>query len=385
MFSERITPDFKLRDLSVRSSFNALKYLDILLLLLMAALLVIGSLFIYGTGQQIGGEFINYWLRNLLWIGLGSIGFLFFALIDYRLLAKWSWLMYIAVVLLLVLVLFAGKEINNARSWLEVPILGFTIQPAELAKPVTLLFLCWLVSRTGFRINRMADLIFFGIILALPFFLITQQPDYGTALVYIPVALVIAFAGGLSWRLIAGGLVALVILCPLAYNLVLAPHQQERIKTFVTPAEDISDTGWNAYQSMLAVGSGGMYGKGFMNGTQHALGYLPQTVAPSDFIYSVIGEETGFIGSAAVICAFMGVLLCCFRGATLAKDKLGSFICLGVATLLFVHVYVNIGMTIGASPIIGIPLPFISYGGSFMICIMACMGLVENVYIRSRT
>ena len=366
----------------MRGSFRTLKEIDILLVLLMSALLVIGFLFIYGTGQQIGGDFTGYWQRNLMWIGLGSVGFLFFSLIDYHLLAKWSWLMYIAGILLLILVLIAGKEINNARSWL--PVMGFTIQPAELAKPVTLLFLCWLVSRPGFRINRIPDLIFFGIISGLPFFLITQQPDYGTALVYIPIALVIAFFGGLSWRLIAGGAVALIVVCPLAYNLLLAPHQQDRIKTFVTATEDVSDTGWNAYQSMLAVGSGGVYGKGFMNGTQHTLGYLPQTVAPSDFIFSVIGEETGFIGSGAVLCAFLGVLLCCLRHASLASDKLGSYICLGVATLLFVHVYVNIGMTIGASPIIGIPLPFISYGGSFMLCIMACMGLVENVYMRSR-
>lgn len=377
-----MTPKLTRSRLSLRDFFSPIKHLDLGVLILMGLLLVLGSFFIYGAGQQLGGDFAGYWIRHLLWIGVGWIGFLFFLLIDYRLLGKWSWLFYVGALLLLLLVLFAGTEINNARRWLWVG--GFSLQPSELAKPVTLLFVCWLASRRGFRINRLPDLIFLGLITSLPILLIIRQPDHGTALVFVVAALAVAFGAGLSWRFIILGLLIAALALPLAYNFAMAPYQRARIKTFLTPAEKVGNEGWNAHQSILAVGSGGMYGKGFRQGTQHVMGYLPQTVAPTDFIFSVIAEELGFVGAGATICAFLGLLLGCLRIAARAPDEFGAFLCVGVAALLFVHVYVNIGMTVGASPIIGMPLPFISYGGSFIVSIMAAMGMVENVYARSR-
>ncbi|MFW5996934.1 MAG: FtsW/RodA/SpoVE family cell cycle protein [Lentisphaeria bacterium] len=348
----------------------------------MGLLLALGGFFMYGAGQQLGGVYAGYWLRHILWIAVGMFGFLFFLLIDYRLLGKWSWLFYVGGLLLLAVVLFAGIEINYARRWLALG--GFTIQPSEFAKPVTLLFVCWLASRRGFRINRLPDLIFLGLITSLPILLIIRQPDHGTALVFVILALAVAFSAGLSWRFILAGCLIVALALPVAYKFAMAPYQRARIRTFLTPAENVGAEGWNAHQSILAVGSGGMYGKGFREGTQHVMGYLPRTVAPTDFIFSVIAEELGFIGAGAIICAFLGLLLCCLRIAAGAPDRFGTFLCIAVATLLFVHVYVNIGMTIGASPIIGMPLPFISYGGSFMVSVMAAMGMVENVHARSK-
>jgi rod shape determining protein RodA len=354
--------------------------LDLSMMLLVGILIVTGSLFIYGTGQQIGGRFEGYWIRQLVWIAAGAAGFAAMVVIDYRKLGLWSGVLFLFGLALLVLVLFIGKEINSARSWLRFG--GVTLQPAELAKPATVFFLAWLASRSAFRLNRFPDLCCFGCAAALPVLLIARQPDWGTALVFVPAALAIAFIAGLPWRYILLTAIVTAILLPVAYQFALGERQKERILTFLSPSEDISDAGWNAHQSLLAVGSGQNFGKGFMRGNQHRLGYLPRTVAPTDFIFSVIGEETGFVGAGAVVCAFLGILICCLHSAAVAPDRFGACLCVGVAAIIFTHVYINIGMTIRAAPIIGIPLPFLSYGGSFMVGMMLCIGLVESVHVR---
>lgn len=360
--------------------FSALKRLDISLVILSLVLLASGILFVYGAGHQIGGKFEAYWWRQLAFTILGVGAFTTCVVIDYRILGRWSWLLYLAGISLLILVLVAGREINNAKSWLVL--FRFTLQPAELAKPASVIFLAWLTSRPVFRINRILDLLIFGLLASLPVLLIAQQPDYGTALVFVPAAFAILFTGGLSWRFILMALLIVMLASPLVYHFVLAPHQRDRIQTFMNPADDISDAGWNAHQSLLAVGSGGTTGKGFMKGNQHVLGYLPKTVASTDFIFSVIGEETGFIGAGAIVCAFVGILICCLRTAANAPDRFGALICAGVTGILLTHVYVNVGMTIRAAPIIGIPLPFLSYGGSFMLGTMISLGLVQSVHVR---
>lgn len=359
---------------------RVIRRLDLPFMVLTAVLLITGILFIYGTGQEIGGRFVGYWGRQLLWMTLGIIAFIATVLIDYRVLGRWAWLLYLAGLALLVLVLVAGTEINDARSWITIP--GGTLQPAELAKPATLIFLAWLASRPASRLGRLLHLGVFALAAATPAMLIAKQPDWGTGLVFVPLALSIAFVSGMAWRHVIIGVAIVLLTVPVAYRLLLVEHQRERIQTFLRPSEDISNAGWNAHQSLLAVGSGGVWGKGYKRGTQHVLGYLPKTVAPTDFIFSVIGEETGFVGAGAMVCAFLGILICCLRTAALATDRLGAFICVGVATLLFTHIYINIGMTIRAAPIIGIPLPLVSYGGSFLLGTMICLGLVQNVHIR---
>jgi rod shape determining protein RodA len=264
---------------------------------------------------------------------------------------------------------------------LRLPWGEVTLQPAELAKPATLLFLSWLVSRPALRLHRMWFLVSVSVVTAIPVVLICIQPDWGTAAVFVPMALVVVFLGGLRWRWIAMGLVGILAAAPVVSR-SLDQHQKERIEIFLQPAKDVSDAGWNAHQSLLAVGSGGVWGKGFMAGTQHVLGFLPRPVTPTDFIFSVVGEETGFIGAGAVVCAFLGVILCCLRSAASAADEFGVFLSAGMAALLFVHVYVNIGMTVQVAPIVGIPLPLVSYGGSFMLSVMIGVGLVQSVHVR---
>ncbi len=355
-----------------------LRRLDPIMLAMMVVLLCTGILFIYGSGQQLGGRFAGYWHRQLLFVGAGLVAFAVLAACDYRRLAWLVPLAYAASCALLVLLFFFGKTINGSRSWFVIG--PFTLQPAELAKPATILFLAWLATRTAVRLNRWLDIAIFGLAAGLPVFLVSRQPDWGTALVFVPVAVAMAFAGGLPWRHLLAAALLVAILAPLSYHFVLRDYQRSRIDTFFRPAADRTGAGYNANQSLLAVGSGGLFGKGVGRGDQYKLGYLPRNVAPTDFIFSVIGEETGLVGGLILIGALLALIGTCLRSAIATDDPFGALLCVGVATVLFVHTYVNIGMTIGAAPIIGIPLPLVSYGGSFMVGTLLCLGLAHSVY-----
>ncbi|OGV65165.1 MAG: hypothetical protein A3K19_26755 [Lentisphaerae bacterium RIFOXYB12_FULL_65_16] len=366
----------------ILEALRLLLRVDPILVALMMLLVGTGILFIYGAGQETGGRLAGYWVRQLCWAGAGVLCFVILTVCDYQVLGRWSWLFYAACAALLVVVKMVGVTTYHSQSWLEVPFLpGVRVQPAEFAKPVLLLFIAWIASRPMWRTSRTWFAVPVLAAAGLPILLIALQPDWGTALVFMPFTLVVIFVAGIRWRWVLLGVLAVALVAPLGYTR-LKPHQKERIQTFLHMSRDISDQGWNAHQSMLAVGSGGMWGKGYMQGTQHVLGFLPRTVAPTDFIFSVIAEETGFVGSAAVVCAFIGLILCCLRTAMVAPDALGSYLAVGVATILFTHAYINIGMTMQAAPIIGIPLPFVSYGGSFMLGTMAAMGLVQSVHVR---
>lgn len=372
-----ITPTWKTcRRLLVR--------MDFLLLFCILLLLLIGVQTIYSAGQEAGGNFAHYWIKQLSWGGIGLAAYLGIALLDYRKTGRGAWLFYAAALVLLVLVLLpgVGRSINRSQSWL--PLWGITLQPAELAKPATLFLLAWIASRPGWRPDFLGPLLPLGAVLAIPVLLIGLQPDWGTALVFAGIFIPMIFAGAFPWRYILVGVALAAVLAPLSYAYVLSPKHRSRIDNFVRPSNDITDTGWNAHQSLLAVGSGGFKGKGFMKGTQHVLGFLPRTVAPTDFIFSVIAEENGFIGAAVVSGAFLVIILRCLRIAALAEDEFGAYIAAGVAGLFLTHAYINIGMNIQAAPIIGIPLPLVSYGGSFMLCSLISLGLVQAVYVRHR-
>ena len=217
-------------------------------------------------------------------------------------------------------------------------------------------------------------------VVALPFILIKMQPDLGTALILIPVVGFTAFAARLKWRyLIILGAIALIIL-PAAY-FSLKDYQRDRIMVFLDPERDPQNRGWNQLQAEMAIGSGGFTGKGFMQSTQNPMGYLPQTVSNSDFIFPVIAEETGFIGSLFVVLMFMLLLFSVLRTALLAADDFGRYLCVGVATVIFFHSVINIGMSIRLTPVTGLPLPLISYGGTFLVAMLVYLGIVHSIYV----
>jgi len=383
-------------------------------------LLLFGVTFIYGAGVEIGGDFASKWYRQLIWIGLGLTLYFTVALCDLRQLGRFSWIVYVLGILFLLLLFPLGITLNSARSWLRLPGIGL-FQPSEIAKPTTLLFMSWAASRHAVRYSYLPIALPVFAVFFLPFILVCAQPDYGTGLVFIPFTLAITFITGIRWRWLIAGLLLAALGAPMLF-LSMNSKQQERVKVFLEPpakaivtvlddeqAETAKNTtpddapvgwrqrwarkteefirppsgqardNWNAQQSLLAVGSGGLTGKGFLKGTQHVLGYLPKTVAPTDFIFSVIAEETGFLGSAILLGLITSLILCYCRTALISQNPFGSCLAIGVATIFLTHTAINVGMTVQAAPIIGIPLPFVSYGGSFMLGSMLLAGLEPSM------
>lgn len=344
----------------------------------MFLLLTIGALFIYGTGQQVGGiHAALIWKKQLLFMGIGIVIWFFLIFFDYRWLIPGTFVIYPVSLVLLVAVLLFGTELYGAKRWLSIG--GFSYQPSELAKLGVILVVSFLLSRRKADINKPLWALGVVSLTAVPFLLIYKEPDLGTALVLLPIVGAILFAAHLKLRWILALLVLLLATAPILY-MNLKPYQKERIHTFLNPESDPTDLGWNAVQANLAVGRGGVTGKGFMEGTHCSLGYLPRTVANSDFIFPVIAEETGFIGAFFLLTLYAVLMFSILRTAMLAPDDFGRYLCVGIGALLMTHVAVNIGMCIRLLPITGLPLPLVSYGGSFMVSMMIYLGIIQSVY-----
>lgn len=393
-------------DGNTRSRFTRLNGLLVLAVLL---LLGIGVLFIFSAGSM--GETVGakgaralLYRRQMLWVGIGTVCFIFLSVLDYRKMIGMGWLFYAASLVLLVAVLVIGEKIYGARRWIDFGIPGMRLQPAELAKLGVILALGQYLSRPELDVGRWRTIGVALLIMAVPMALIMKEPDLGTAFILVPITFASLVVVGVPWRklaLMAGGGVAVVLLVlavmflPAGFGasaetqkaimggVGINPYQRERVMTFFDPGRDPLRSGWNLRQSRIAVGSGGLWGKGFRRGDQNILEFLPKSVAPTDFIYSVIAEETGFVGSVLVIGLFGMLIVAGMSAAVWSADRTGRLLCTGVVTMLFCHVVVNIGMTVGVFPVTGLPLPLISYGGTFMVVVMAGLGLIHSVYSRS--
>jgi len=347
---------------------------------------------------------------QIVWLFVGAGVYVTASMIDYKFYLKHShWVLFGAIILLLLLHTPLGEERFGARRWINLRF--FSFQPSEAAKLGTLIAVASLLARSKVRTTRQSlqVLVRVGLIISVPMLLIFAQPDLGSALVIPPMVFALLYVSQLpkSFFAIAIGLfmlfVALIGFDIYRYNkfldeknltptsqtgifekhswVPLRDYQRNRILSFVAPAKvDPLGIGWNLSQSLISVGSGGLTGKGWREGTQAKLGYLPRAVAHNDFIFSVLAEEKGFLGSSFVI-ALYGVILCNgIRIAGIAKDRFGTLLALGATIILSVHVLVNIGMTIGLMPITGLPLPFLSYGGSFLLSCCLLQGLIQSVY-----
>ncbi|MBQ7209123.1 MAG: rod shape-determining protein RodA [Lentisphaeria bacterium] len=365
--------------------------LDLVQIFSVLGLLGIGLVFIYSTGRGYGGGGSQAFFRQLQWIGLGSCLWLLCALTDYRRaafrLAVFS--AYAAVVVLLILTLRFGVRIYGAVRWIEIG--SVRLQPSEFAKVVMVLFLAVVFSAPRFDVNRKTGLLLSLLIFTPLFFLIAREPDLGSAAVLLPAYIGMIFCAGLRWRpiliatvavLLIGGAIALNE--TLRIRPLLRDYQRDRIRVFFNPDSDRRNRGYNVYQSRLAVGSGGFSGKGIGRGEQNTLGFLPHTVANNDFIFSVIAEETGYAGSLILLGLYALLMYSIWRTAFLACDPLGRFIACGIGCLMIFHIFVNIGMSIGIAPVTGLPLPFVSYGGSFILASMASCGLLQSVHRHRR-
>lgn len=357
-----------------------LKNTDYIILGLAIFLVVIGVLGIYSAGINSTNSG-NEYLKQILWLGVSLIVLAAVWLIDFNTLGIIGVIAYPVVLILLVIVLFM-PEINGASSWFNLGF--FQLQPSELMKIAYILtfakFIEYVMARDKNGINKWYNLLISIALYAIPVFLIVLQPDFGTAMVFSFITFFMMFKAGLSYKYILLVVIFIVIAAPVIYFFGLSNYQQERILVFLDPARDPLGSGYNAIQSIMAIGSGMIFGTGLTQGTQTQFGYLP--VKSTDFIFSVISEEFGFIISILVIIAFVVILLRILKVASTAKNVFGSMVAVGIFAMIFFHLLENIGMTMGLMPITGIPLPFVSYGGSSLLTNFIALGLVLNISAR---
>lgn len=349
----------------------------------MMALAAGSVLFIYSASYRGPGQPMpDFYKMQMVWFVAGLALYLAMALIDYRLICQWAVVWYVLAVLLLLFVLVAGAKVHGARSWLGWGRYG--IQPAEFAKLTVIVAVAYYLFHRTPEVRRGWNTVWGGLtIVGLPMMLILVQPDFGSAMVLIPICFGLMFVAGARAKHLLIVMVAGLALAPVAWT-QLKSYQKDRLTVFLRPNKDPLGAGWNLNQSLIAVGSGGFAGKGYLQGTQNLLGYLPRTVAPNDFLFSVIAEEKGFIGSACVLGLYAVILFSGMRIAANARDRLGMLLATGVVAMLFFHVFINVGMTIGLMPITGLPLPLLSYGGSFVLASMTALGLLQNIWIHRR-
>jgi len=341
-------------------------------------LVIIGLFAIYSATVSSGQEEFR---KQIIWLIISVPFMILFILVDYESIAKISPILYILMIASLVGVLFM-PSISGASSWFTIG--SVSIQPSEFAKIITIISLAFLISRLKKRgrkeereINRPTRLLLILVVALVPVALIVKQPDYGTALAFIAAIIFILFASGIYKRYIIVTLIIISVATPLLYIYVLPEHAKQRIQVFLDPESDPRGSGYNLTQSKIAIGAGELLGMGYLKGNQTQLGFLyPKS---TDFIFSVIGEEMGFIFAAAIILLYVIVITKSLSIAKTARDDLGAMIAVGIAGIFFFHMTENIGMTMGLLPITGVPLPFVSYGGSSLLSNLIMIALLLNI------
>jgi rod shape determining protein RodA len=350
---------------------------DYLLLALVLLITGMGIVNLYSAGFN-RGEGTPLYIKQMYWLSVG-LGLMFCTLFyDYRHLEKFAYPLYIMSILLLVGVMVAGKTVYGGRRWL---LLGpITFQPSELAKIGVILALATYFNRRH-RLESMGleDLVFPGLLVLLPVALIIKQPDLGSGILVAVVAGSMIFFAGVRWRTLVGCVLTFGLCSPLIWHF-LKDYQRQRVFTFLNPEKDPLGAGYHILQSMIAVGSGQFWGKGFLQGTQSQLYFLPEQ--HTDFVFSVFAEEWGFMGSAVLLLLFTGLALWGLQVARDCKERFGRFLALGVTALIFWQIFINLCMVTGFLPVVGIPLPLFSYGGSSLITTLLGVGFLLNIRMR---
>ena len=352
-------------------------HIDWLLIGAVGAICAIGLAMIYSTT---GGAGSVYWTQVYA-LGIGAMAMVLCLTFDYRSLADKSHFFYLAMLVALVGVLFFGAVRGGSRRWIDLG--AFNLQPSEFAKATLALMLAKMLGEERRPALTNIDLALAVVLTALPFLAIARQPDLGTAVTLLPILLVVAFVAGMPMRYVYTMVLLAVLAAPIAYKFGLQDYQRERISTFLDPAQDPRGAGYQQIQARITVGSGGVWGKGYMAGTQGQLRFLP--VAHNDFIFSVLAEEQGLVGVLVALGLYLFVIVRALDAARLAKDRLGAYLVLGVLSSFTFQVVYNITMSAGLAPVKGLTLPLMSYGGSSMIATLAGFGLILNVRMRRFT
>jgi rod shape determining protein RodA len=376
----------------------------------LCVLMVLGALFVYSAtmvteSAMAAPLYKQIWFRQLVWYGVGLAAAAAVCLINYHTLARWAMVAYWGSIVLLLLVLFFGTSRAGARRWFDMGF--FSLQPSEFAKLAFILAQAHFLSRPAEELQFQTTFWASVGMLVLPFLLIMKEPDLGSALVLLPTGLAMAFVAGIPGRYLVRFMAGLGVLAALFlvdvlfappgwWQIKLQDYQRQRLLVYfgadfasahASPEEKARarivqrQKSYQVRQALISVGTGGFWGKGWHRGNQTALGFLPPGAAHNDFIFSVIAEEKGFVGSIFVLTLYGIVLFCGIRIAGQARDRLGKLMAVGVVALWFSHVFINIGMNIRIVPVTGIPLPLLSYGGSSVIGSLIAIGMLQNVYI----
>jgi len=375
-------------------------------------LMAIGVAFVFSatsTDASVAPKWYNQlFVRQIIWCIVGLTGALVVCIVDYHVLARWSFVAYWLTIILLIAVFIIGPVRWGAQRWIDLG--PFQLQPSEFAKIAFILAFAHFLSRPTDEL-RQARVFWKAIgLMILPFLLILKEPDLGSALIFLPMGFAMMFVAGVPVRflarLVGGGTVMILLLmvdvlfAPPQWQIKLEDYQKRRLLVYfgldgvsaeasatqkAEARRAMRNYSYNVDQALISVGSGGMFGKGFRQGTQNALGYLPKAVAHNDFIFSVIAEEKGFMGSVVVIALYSVVLFTGIRIAGQARDRLGKLLATGIVAMWFSHIFINIGMNIRLMPVTGVPLPLLSYGGSSVICSLIAAGILQNVYIYRRS
>ena len=345
--------------------------------LLGAALFIIGLGLICLWSLNPGRGISALMWPQLSWVGVGLVGLLVVVSVDYRNLVRFAPVFYVIGLGLLLSVFILGRTVSGARRWIHVG--PFTVQPSELFKLIFIITLAWaLTSARGERLSR-AALVGTFVLLGVPFLLVVKQPDLGTALVLVPVLGATLVGLGLRMKVLGGLALGSVALMPLAW-FVLKPYQRDRLLVYLDPFRDPLGTAYNVIQAKIAIGSGQLLGKGIGGATQSRLAFLPER--HTDFIFAVFAEMWGFLGCLVLIVAYALLVLRGFEIAAGTRETRGRILALGVTSVFAVQILINIGMVTGLLPIVGIPLPLMSYGGSSMVVSLTALGLLISIRMR---
>ncbi len=373
-------------------SRRTLKVMDKPFLLVLIALILFGLVVLTSASSDVNASAPYFFLqKQFLSLGLGLILIIIILNTDYTIASRYNRLLYLATNLLLILVLVLGTEMRGSQGWISIG--GLNLQVAEFAKILIILCFADFLSKRQGMLNTLRELIPCFLYMGLPFLLVMLQPDLGTALVFLAITLGMMFVAGANPKIlvaiIVGGLgvvlIALFLHSKFGMWLPLEEYQIKRLTVFVDPYNDGKGGrgyGWNIIQSLVAIGSGGLFGKGMFQGTQAQLNFLPEH--HTDFIFAVVGEEFGFVGAALLLFLFSVLLLRCIYIAFNAKDFFSTLVVMVIVSMWLFHICENIGMSIGLLPITGLPLPFISYGASFMLANMICVGILISINAKGR-
>ncbi|MEO7651879.1 MAG: rod shape-determining protein RodA [Bryobacteraceae bacterium] len=357
------------------SRYLSIRDLDWPLVIVATIISALGILQIYSATH--GTKWQDAWWKQILFVTAGLVIMWFMASIDYHTLMGQVPLMYGGSILILCMVLLFGASVFGSRRWIIV--LGFTFQISEFVKLVLILLVARFLTEIKSDTLGGQELLKLSGLVGLPMLLVMKQPDLGTSLTYVPIMGVGVFLAGLRRRFLAGIALLVVIVLPLSWSF-LQDYQKARLISFLDPDMDPRGSGYQMIQSKIAVGAGGMWGKGVTQGTQTQLRFLP--VPHTDFIFSAFAEEHGFVGVVAVLALYFVLLMQIVQNAQTAPDRAGMYVCMGICALFLFHLLVNVGMVVGRMPVTGIPLPLMSAGGSNTLSTYLMLGLVNNVRLR---